>query len=131
MQPDTLYVDVAHDEMVVDSGDNSILVFPRTASGDIAPIRRIGGPKTRIDNIFGLAVDSVRDLIIVANRIETGGRESSDGILIFAASRSIFRQSSLSRAKASPPPGCRIAFVLPPVISSTIRCPRRTSLRWA
>src|SRR5260370_7280182 len=83
VQPDTLYLDVAHDEMVVDSGDNSVLVFPRTASGDVAPIRKIGGPKTHIDNIFGLTVDSVRNLIIVANRIETDGRESSDGILIF------------------------------------------------
>jgi DNA-binding beta-propeller fold protein YncE len=83
VQPDTLYVDVAHEEMVVDSGDNSVLVFPRTASGDVRPIRKIGGPKTHIDNIFGLAVDSVRNLIIVANRIETGGRDSSDGILIF------------------------------------------------
>jgi len=83
VQPDTLYVDVAHDEMVVDSGDNSVLVFRRTASGDVAPIRKIGGPKTHIDNIFGLTVDSVRDLIIVANRIETDGRESSDGILMF------------------------------------------------
>jgi DNA-binding beta-propeller fold protein YncE len=83
VQPDTLYVDVAHDEMVVDSGDNSVLVFRRTASGDVAPIRKIGGPKTHIDNIFGLTVDSVRNLIIVANRIETDGRESSDGILIF------------------------------------------------
>jgi DNA-binding beta-propeller fold protein YncE len=83
VQPDTLYVDVAHDEMVVDSGNNSVLVFRRTASGDVAPIRKIGGPKTQIDNIFGLTVDSVRNLIIVANRIETDGRESSDGILIF------------------------------------------------
>ncbi len=83
MQPDTLCVDVAHEEMVADSGDNSVPVFPRTASGDVRPIRKIGGPKTHIDNIFGLAVDSVRNLIIVANRIETGGRDSSDGILIF------------------------------------------------
>ena len=83
VQPDTLYVDVTHDEMVVDSGNNSILVFPRTASGDVAPIRKIGGPNTHLDNIFGLTVDSVRNLIIVANRIETDGRESSDGILIF------------------------------------------------
>jgi hypothetical protein len=83
VQPDTLYVDVAHEEMVVDSGDNSVLVFRRTASGDVAPIRKIRGPRTHLDNIFGLTVDSVRNLIIVANRIETDGRESSDGILIF------------------------------------------------
>ena len=83
VQPDTLYVDVAHDELVVESGDDAVLVFPRTAHGDVAPIRRIGGPKTHINNIFGLTVDATRDLIIVANRIESGGRESNDGILIF------------------------------------------------
>jgi DNA-binding beta-propeller fold protein YncE len=83
VQPDTLYVDVPHDEMIVDSGDNSVLVFARTASGDTAPLRKIGGPKTHINNIFGMSVDSVRNLIVVGNRIESGGRESSDGILIF------------------------------------------------
>ena len=83
VQPDTLYVDVEHDEIVADSGDDSVLIFPRTANGDVAPIRRIGGPTTRINNIFGLSTDSVRNLIVVANRVESGGRESTDGILIF------------------------------------------------
>jgi len=84
VQPDTLYVDVAHDEMIVDSGDDSLLVFPRTASGDMAPIRKIGGPKTHIRNIYGMTVDAVHNLIIVANRVDQpGSRESVDGILIF------------------------------------------------
>jgi len=83
VQPDTLYVDLVHDEMVVESGDNAVLVFSRTANGDVAPLRRIGGPNTHINNIYGLTVDASRDLIIVANRVEMGGRESNDGILIF------------------------------------------------
>jgi DNA-binding beta-propeller fold protein YncE len=83
VQPDTLYVDLEHDEMIVESGDDAVLVFPRTATGDVAPSRRIGGPKTQINNIYGLATDSKRNLILVANRVESGGRESSDGILIF------------------------------------------------
>ena len=83
VQPDTLYVDVAHDEMMVDSGDDSVLVFSRTATGNVVPIRKLGGPKTQIRNIYGLSVDSVRNLIVVANRVDLGGRESSDGILIF------------------------------------------------
>jgi len=83
VQPDTLYVDLVHDEMVVESGDDAVLVFPRTATGDVAPIRRIGGPKTHINNIFGLTVDATRNLIIVANRAESGGRQSNDSILIF------------------------------------------------
>jgi len=83
VQPDTLYVDVPHDEMIVDSGDDSVLVFNRTASGDVAPIRKLGGPKTRIRNIYGMTVDSLHNLIVIANRVDTGGRESEDGILIF------------------------------------------------
>ena len=83
VQPDTLYVDVAHDEMIVDSGDDSVLVFPRTATGNIAPIRKLGGPKTQIRNIYGMSVDSVHNVIVVANRVDLGGRDSSDGILIF------------------------------------------------
>jgi hypothetical protein len=83
VQPDTLYVDVEHDEMIVDSGDDSVLVFGRTASGNVPPIRRIGGPKTHINNIYGMSVDALHNLIVVANRVESGGRASDDGILIF------------------------------------------------
>jgi DNA-binding beta-propeller fold protein YncE len=83
VQPDTLYVDLEHDEMIVDSGDDSVLVFDRTASGNVPPIRRIGGPKTHINNIYGMSVDSLHNLIVVANRVESGGRTSDDGILIF------------------------------------------------
>lgn len=83
VQPDTLYVDLEHDELIVDSGDDSVLVFPRTATGDVAPIRRIGGKKSRINNIFGLSADPSRNLIVVANRIESGGRDSIDGMLMF------------------------------------------------
>jgi hypothetical protein len=84
-RPDTLYVDLEHDEMMVDSGDNSILVFPRTASGDVAPLREIKGPKTRIDNIYGVTVDPRRNLILLGNRFEPNGasRASEDGILVF------------------------------------------------
>lgn len=66
--PDTLYMDAVHDEIVSDSGNESILVFPRLAEGDVAPLREIGGPKTHLSNIFGVAVDPVRNLIVVANR---------------------------------------------------------------
>jgi len=83
VQPDTLYVDVAHDEMIVDSGDDSVLVFARTATGNAPPLRKLGGPKTQIRNIYGMSVDSVHNLIVIANRVDLGGRESSDGILIF------------------------------------------------
>jgi hypothetical protein len=82
-QPDTLYVDLVHDELIVESGDDAVLVFPRTAQGDVAPSRRIGGPNSGVGNIYGLASDSKRDCIIVANRVEGVGRHSDDAILVF------------------------------------------------
>jgi len=65
VQPDTLFVDLEHDELIVESGDDAVLVFPRTASGNVAPSRRIGGPNSG------------------ANRVESGGRQSDDAILVF------------------------------------------------
>jgi DNA-binding beta-propeller fold protein YncE len=83
VQPDTIYVDLKHDELIVDSGDNAVLVFPRTAQGDVAPSRRIGGPNSGVNSIYGLAADAKRAFIVVANRVESGGRESDDAILVF------------------------------------------------
>lgn len=83
VQPDTLYVDLEHDEIMAESGDNSLLVFPRTANGNVDPIRVIKGSSTKIANIFGITVDSTRNLIFVANRIGTNSHESEDGVLVF------------------------------------------------
>ena len=82
-QPDTVFVDLEHDELIVESGDDAVLVFPRTAQGDVAPSRRIGGPNSGVSNIYGLATDSKRDCIIVANRVDGPGRQSDDAILVF------------------------------------------------
>ena len=82
-QPDTVFVDLEHDELIVESGDDAVLVFPRTAQGDVPPSRRIGGPNSGVSNIYGLAADSKRDCIIVANRVDGAGRASDDAILVF------------------------------------------------
>src|SRR6266516_554826 len=78
-----IFYDDIHDELIVESGDDAVLVFPRTAQGDVAPSRRIGGPNSGVGNIYGLASDSKRDCIIVANRVEGIGRHSDDAILVF------------------------------------------------
>src|SRR5436309_12074749 len=83
VQPDTIFVDLEHDELIVESGDDAVLVFPRTAVGDVAPKRRIGGPNSGVNNIYGLAAASKLDCIVVANRVEGGGRQSDDAILVF------------------------------------------------
>lgn len=55
----------------------SIRVFPRTANGDVAPLRVIQGPKTRMNLPLGIYVDAVNDEIAVAN-------DGGNSILIFS-----------------------------------------------
>jgi hypothetical protein len=50
------------------------LVFPRTANGDVAPIRVIKGPDTMLKGARSAAVDPIRNLLAVG---------ASSGILIF------------------------------------------------
>jgi hypothetical protein len=83
VRPDTLTVDVPHDEVIVASGEESYLVFPRGASGDVAPTRVVGGPKTGIAALYGLAVDPERNLIIAQSRTAEGLAEQPDTIRFF------------------------------------------------
>ena len=45
----------------------SVTVYSRTAEGNVAPLRTIQGPKTRLNLPLGVAVDAERDVILVAN----------------------------------------------------------------
>ena len=67
VMPDHLAVDPIHDEMLVpvrtDQG-SWIYVFPREAVGNVAPLRKLGGPNTGIGN-GRVAVDPVRNLLFV------------------------------------------------------------------
>jgi hypothetical protein len=74
-----VYVDAVHNETFLVEGrdrpgEEYILVFPRNASGDVAPIRVIKGPDTMLKNARSMAVDPVRNLIAVT---------SNNGLLIF------------------------------------------------
>jgi DNA-binding beta-propeller fold protein YncE len=63
-----LAIDSAHDEIAVaNNGDNSILIFARTASGDVAPARVIAGDQTGINRPMGIAFDTKNDEIWVSN----------------------------------------------------------------
>jgi DNA-binding beta-propeller fold protein YncE len=59
----------------------SISVFARTAKGDTAPIRRIQGAKTGLNLPSGVAVDDVRNEIVVAN-------DGGNAVLIFSRTAS-------------------------------------------
>lgn len=81
MRPDTVNVDIEHGEIIVgDPGGSSVLVFRREANGDVAPLRVIQGPKTKLTAVYGIAVDPVRNLMVVANRSHV---DHSSSILIF------------------------------------------------
>jgi DNA-binding beta-propeller fold protein YncE len=54
----------------------SITVYGRTAIGDVAPLRKIEGPSTRLNLPAGMFVDVERDEIFVAN-------DGGDSILVF------------------------------------------------
>jgi hypothetical protein len=74
-----VYVDAVHNEIFLVEGrdrpgEEYILVFPRTANGDVAPLRVIKGPDTMLKNARSMAVDAVRNLIAVTSR---------NGMLIF------------------------------------------------
>ena len=45
----------------------SITVYPMDAVGDVAPLRTISGPKTRLNWGTGISIDSERGEILVAN----------------------------------------------------------------
>ncbi len=64
--PDRLEVDPVNNEILVPQQD-SVLVFPREASGNVAPLRELKGPDTQMGS-SAVAVDPVHDLLIVAGR---------------------------------------------------------------
>jgi len=53
-----------------------VLVFSRDADGDVAPLRILKGPDTGIVNAYRVAIDPVRNLMVVSS----GGR---DGLRIY------------------------------------------------
>ena len=69
-QPDTVFVDLEHDELIVESGDDAVLVFPRTAQGDVAPSRRIGGPNSGV--FLQITCDDAADLLVPGQKYTFG-----------------------------------------------------------
>jgi hypothetical protein len=58
-------VDPVNDEIYVGTSLDQILVFPREANGDVAPIRILGGPDTKFGGRPAIRVDAVRDVLLV------------------------------------------------------------------
>jgi len=61
-------VDTANNELlVVNQVTNSVTVYARTASGNVAPLRTLSGAATGLSNPIGLAVDTVNNELAVGN----------------------------------------------------------------
>ncbi|MEP6801208.1 MAG: hypothetical protein ABJC07_04685, partial [Acidobacteriota bacterium] len=59
---------VAQDEIFVsNSNGNSVTVYTRTGSGNLAPLRTLAGAATGLVSPSGLAVDAVNDELFVVN----------------------------------------------------------------
>jgi DNA-binding beta-propeller fold protein YncE len=55
---------------------SSVTVYDGDAAGDVAPVRTIAGPQSRIDWPMGVAVDEINNELIVANN-------GDDAVLVF------------------------------------------------
>ncbi|RXH57612.1 SBBP repeat-containing protein [Granulicella sibirica] len=65
----------------------SILFFPPTATGNIAPTTVLGGPLTTIVNISGVAIDSAGNIYVASTTLPTTNDIHTEvpSILVFAA----------------------------------------------
>jgi hypothetical protein len=80
--PDGIAVDAVNDEILVanwNSGNGSVRVFSRTASGDVVPLRTLGGPATGLSAI-SITLDGVNDEMIVGN--------NTSGVRVFSRTAS-------------------------------------------
>lgn len=77
---DRVTIDPVNNEIYVITSASNILVFPREANGDVAPIRVIGGPDVPIGSRPGMRVDPIRNLLVVGTGQGGGGQ---GGMLVF------------------------------------------------
>ena len=71
---------------------NEILFFAREANGDVAPLRKIGGPDTQLDNgsqregggnVPAMRVDPIHNLLLIPTNGRGGGNGSGGKVLVF------------------------------------------------
>jgi hypothetical protein len=86
--PRQLVVDTANDQIIVPSFNifsdptSSIRTYPRTADGDVAPVRSLFGDATLIDNPISIVLDPTHDEIITDSY--SAGGAGIAGLLAFA-----------------------------------------------
>jgi len=90
---DKVAIDPENNEILLATAKHNVLVFPREANGDAAPVRVLGGPDTQIrfaeqaeggGNVPPIRVDPIHNLLIVPAVPAAGAfRNSGGSLLIF------------------------------------------------
>jgi len=62
---DKVSVDPVNNEIYIPIDSAKVLVFDRTANGDVAPKRMLGGPDTQIRGVAAVAVDPIHNIVAV------------------------------------------------------------------
>jgi hypothetical protein len=71
---------------------NELLFFSRMANGDVAPVRKIAGPDTQLDNgtqregggnVPAIRIDSVHNLLLIPTNGRGGGNGGGGRVLVF------------------------------------------------
>ena len=77
--PDSVAYDPVYEEVYTrlrrgwgEDATPAILAFPRTANGDVAPVRVLRGPKTMMSDPYRIAVDGKNNMLVIANRDPAG-----------------------------------------------------------
>jgi DNA-binding beta-propeller fold protein YncE len=79
--PHSAVWDTQNNEIIVgDPGGRRVLVFAGDANGNVAPLRMIEGPQSKLNYVVGLAVDPMRNLLVVSSGAHTNG---VTGLFIF------------------------------------------------
>jgi hypothetical protein len=99
--PGGLALDLAHNEIFVTnrgSSAQSITVYSRTASGNVAPVRTIAGPDTGLNSPGGVTLDLANDEIYVTSPV-------LDSVQVFArtASGNVRPEADAGRRRHEPP----------------------------
>lgn len=92
-RPQAVVLDLIHNELIVANSyfDNNaslgaLLAFSRTATGNVAPIRRVTGANTGLCNPIGMTFDRMHDELFVTNAAANSACRPS--VVIFARSAS-------------------------------------------
>ncbi len=83
-------VDEAKQEMYLSLQGGSVVVYNKMAKGDDKPIRTLEGPRTKLGGVHGIAIDTKRKLMFLANHgnfhakgPNTGGRIEPSSITVY------------------------------------------------